>query len=172
MQRVAKDRTIVSVDVEGYLVDDADRRQADIEGAIQRLLAGKPIQSDGSLTAVTLAIEAGVSRATMYRRYRHLVDEFTVQAESFGARRVSASERALCAQIDALKREATQRADELRRIRVARETMANAVYALWSDNLALRDTLAATKSNVSAPNPEPRTHQHGNPQDQHYRNCH
>lgn len=35
--------------------------------AIDRLFAGQPTRSDGSLTMSTLAVEAGVSRGTLYR---------------------------------------------------------------------------------------------------------
>ena len=42
--------------------------------AMARLLAGRPVKTDGRLTVVNLAIEAGVSRATANRAVGLLVD--------------------------------------------------------------------------------------------------
>ncbi len=57
-----------------------DERRAHNEGqiraAIERLLSGHAIHTDGTRNATTLAAEAGVYRQDLYRSYRLLLDEF------------------------------------------------------------------------------------------------
>ncbi|MDT0615014.1 hypothetical protein [Streptomyces lancefieldiae] len=47
-----------------------------IRAAIDRLLAGQPTSSNGSLTAVALAAEAGVHRMALQKRHADLKEEF------------------------------------------------------------------------------------------------
>ncbi|MET8218823.1 hypothetical protein [Streptomyces hirsutus] len=47
-----------------------------IRAAMDRLLAGQPICSDGSLTVVALAAEAGVHRMALQKRHADLKEEF------------------------------------------------------------------------------------------------
>lgn len=58
---------------------EAQERRA-IRDAMDRLLKGEPIRSDGSLTAVALATESDVSRWKVYQEYRGLLDEFRTRA--------------------------------------------------------------------------------------------
>ncbi|MYB42526.1 MAG: hypothetical protein F4X76_10135 [Chloroflexi bacterium] len=58
----------------------ANQVEAAIRAAMDRLLKGEPIRSDGSLTAVALAAESGVSRWKLYDEYRYLLDEFGTRA--------------------------------------------------------------------------------------------
>src|SRR5205085_2018289 len=51
-------------------------REDDIRRAMERLLAGRAVHTDGALDATTLAAEAGVSRQDLYRTYRPILDEF------------------------------------------------------------------------------------------------
>ncbi len=56
-----------------------ERRQhseVQIRAAIERLLTGQTIHTDGTRDVTTLAAEAGVSRQDLYRSYRPLLDEF------------------------------------------------------------------------------------------------
>ena len=53
-----------------------------LRSAMDRLLAGAPKASDGRLTIVNLAIEAGVSRATAYR----IMTDGTLPSYRFGGR--------------------------------------------------------------------------------------
>jgi len=55
-----------------------ERRQhneVQIRAAIERLLTGQTIHTDGTRDVTTLAAEAGVSRQDLYRSYRPLLDE-------------------------------------------------------------------------------------------------
>lgn len=58
-------------------ISEAQRRQTEerIRAAADRLLHGQ-IPSSGGCDIQTLAIEAGVSRASLYRTYLHLKNEF------------------------------------------------------------------------------------------------
>ncbi|WP_329281877.1 hypothetical protein [Streptomyces sp. NBC_01451] len=56
--------------------DQHQDERARIRDAIDRLLAGKPTRSDGSLTAVALAIEADVHRMALQKRHVDLKEEF------------------------------------------------------------------------------------------------
>jgi hypothetical protein len=58
-------------------ISEAQRRQTEerIRAAIDRLLRGQ-IPPGGGCDVRTLAIEAGVSRAALYRSYLHLKEEF------------------------------------------------------------------------------------------------
>ncbi|EGG44406.1 hypothetical protein SGM_5221 [Streptomyces griseoaurantiacus M045] len=47
-----------------------------IRAAMDRLLAGQPTRSNGSLTAVALAAEAGVHRMALQKRHADLKEEF------------------------------------------------------------------------------------------------
>lgn len=53
----------------------ADERSR-IRAAMDRLLAGQPTSSNGSLTAVALAAEAGVHRMALQKRHADLKEEF------------------------------------------------------------------------------------------------
>ena len=47
-----------------------------IRAAAERLLASKPVASDGALTVVALAAEAGVHRMALMKRHADLKNEF------------------------------------------------------------------------------------------------
>lgn len=51
-------------------------RAPDIKAAMERMLTGRAIHTDGTLDVSSLAVEAGVSRQDLYRSHRPLLDEF------------------------------------------------------------------------------------------------
>lgn len=53
-----------------------DDERSRIRAAIDRLLAGQPTSSNGSLTVVALAAEAGVHRMALQKRHADLKEEF------------------------------------------------------------------------------------------------
>ncbi|MGH9187264.1 MAG: hypothetical protein ACRD0U_15840 [Acidimicrobiales bacterium] len=55
---------------------DHRAERAEIRAAIDRLLAGTPLRSDGKLTIVALAAEAGVKRWILTHRHTDLRDQF------------------------------------------------------------------------------------------------
>jgi hypothetical protein len=56
--------------------------RARIRAAADRLLAGQPAASDGALTAVALAAEAGVHRMALLKRHADLKNEFYQRVRS------------------------------------------------------------------------------------------
>lgn len=114
----------------------------DLEAAADRLLTGTPIRSDGSLTAASLAREAGVSRATAYRaaeileRFRQSVDERDCAPD------VPATLRERIRELTGELREARRaRHEEIADLRRSVDVLAQHVQVLTLDNLALRTAL-------------------------------
>ncbi|MDO3107075.1 hypothetical protein [Mycobacteroides abscessus] len=52
-----------------------------IKDAIERVISGNPLRSNGSYTVVTLAKEAGVHRTRLYEQYPELIAEFKMQIQ-------------------------------------------------------------------------------------------
>lgn len=80
--------------------DDERRR---IRAAEARLLAGKPIRSDGKLTVTSLAVEAGFKRWRLTHRHVDLKDEFLDKVHAQGS--TTDAMRALASKNDHLKRD-------------------------------------------------------------------
>jgi hypothetical protein len=59
--------------------------RARIRAAMDRILAGAPERSNGALTVVALAIEAGVPRNALTQRHTDLKDEFYQRIRDRGA---------------------------------------------------------------------------------------
>jgi hypothetical protein len=73
------------------MTNDSERGQ--IRAAMDRLLAGTPLRSDGALTVVSLAVEADVKRHLLTHRHTDLKDEFYARVRAQD--RVPASEQEL-----------------------------------------------------------------------------
>lgn len=83
----------------------ADERR-EIEAAMDRLLNGTPLRSDGKLTIVSLAAEAGVKRHVLTHKHTDLKDLFNARVKAQDP--APASETALREQNDELRRRATR----------------------------------------------------------------
>ncbi|WP_329167556.1 hypothetical protein OHB49_45420 (plasmid) [Streptomyces sp. NBC_01717] len=110
---------------------------------MDRLLAGDPQHSDGSLTVASLAREAGTSRATAYRAndilelFRQRVDERSSGPD------VPATLRGRIQELQGQLREARRaRHEEITDLRLSVDTLAQRVQALTLDNERLRAELA------------------------------
>lgn len=57
---------------------DSEEVRRSIRDAMQRLLEGKPIRSDGKLTVKSLATEAGVKRWVLTHRHLDLKRNFVI----------------------------------------------------------------------------------------------
>jgi DeoR/GlpR family transcriptional regulator of sugar metabolism len=101
-----------------------DSTERKLRAALERLVAGHPIRTDGRLTVSGLAREAGVSRATAHR-YPDVLADFAAAARqpTIAARRYGEPESALAKRNEELARENS-------RLRAEKEALANAVYAL------------------------------------------
>jgi septin family protein len=98
--------------------------------AADRLLAGQPAASDGALTIVALAAEAGVHRMALLKRHADLKNEFyqRVRAQT----RQATDEETRLRQSDArLRRTVAEQREQIRDLRhqVIQLTLAAAVLA-------------------------------------------
>lgn len=118
---------------------DSDERQQ-IRDAMDRLLTGAALRSNGALTIVSLAEEAGLKRHYLTHRHTDLKDEFNARVRHQG--RIPANEVALRAKLDTLEdRVARLKADlATAKDNVSQLRRMNNVLAV--ENLAYRDLLA------------------------------
>ena len=120
-----------------------DKTQKAIESAIDRLANGETLSTNGKISAVNLAQEAGISKATLYRYF----DEHDSLRRDYDAirRRGRGSVEAPLTVGDALA-VAQQEIKELRRRLNEEEALARVraqqLFLLWTDNRALTKKLA------------------------------
>lgn len=99
-----------------------------IREAMDRLLAGQPIASNGSLTVAALAIEADVHRMALLKRHVDLKNEFYERVRT-ETRQTPESERRLRQTVTQLKKTVANQKAEIEELRqlVTRLTLASAV---------------------------------------------
>lgn len=117
---------------------------------MERLLAGRPIHSDGTLDISTLAVEAGVSRQDLYRTHRGILEEFRSHLRRLDAagprgRQSEHVDRLTQQRDDALGRAARYRS-ERDASRRERDVNASQVVHLAEQNRLLRAQLEAQTS--------------------------
>jgi hypothetical protein len=127
---------------------DDDERTA-ITAAMQRLFAGRPLRSSGSLDIVTLAQEAGVRRNKLTHKHTDLKDLFYAERKARDG--VPDSEAGLREEIAALKAANSALREERDLYRAAGETYARAINALTVENHNLRTDLDKTRSSEVVP---------------------
>lgn len=125
--------------------DRADSRKADederriIRDAMDRLLAGKPIRSDGKLTIKSLAIEAGVKRWRLTHEHKDLQAEFRArkarQGETPEAFKKTAEEN------EALKERLRGATSQLQQASAELKQYARVVQVLTLEKLSLEEQL-------------------------------
>lgn len=120
-----------------------------IEAAIDRLLAGTPLRSDGKLTIVSLAIEAGLKRHVLTHKHTDLKDRFYAKARAQDS--IPASETALREQIASLRRQLDDMRGERDEYKHAAQALARALNVLTTENDSLR-------SQAGRPRPQPGPH--------------
>lgn len=99
-----------------------------IREAIDRLLAGQPIASNGSLTIVALATEADVHRMALLKRHVDLKNEFYERVRT-ETQQIPESEKRLRETVTKLKKTIANQKAEIQELRqlVTRLTLASAV---------------------------------------------
>jgi len=122
--------------------DERDR----IRAAMDRTLAGAPEQSNGALTVVALAIEAGVPRNALTQRHTDLKDEFYQRIRERGAD--NGDEARLRAIIAKLKQTIAAKNKELTQIRADVPALVRVVNHLTLENQQLRDMRSSGDGNV------------------------
>jgi uncharacterized coiled-coil DUF342 family protein len=125
--------------------------RAEIEAAMGRLLEGIPLRSDGKLTIVALATEAGLKRHVLTHKHTDLRDRFNAKVKAQHAvPAVDAAVReeitGLCGKLDELRRER----DEYKH---AAEALARALNVLASENDTLRSQLSRPRQQAWPPRP-------------------
>ena len=99
-----------------------------IRAAADRLLAGQPVASDGALTVVALAAEAGVHRMALIKRHADLKNEFYQRVRT-QTQQVTDEERQLRQTVARLRRTVADQCEQIRDLRhqVTQLTFAAAV---------------------------------------------
>jgi len=120
--------------------------RARIHAAMDRILAGAPEQSNGALTVVALAIEAGVPRNALTQRHTDLKDEFYQRIKESGAD--NGDEARLRATITKLKQTIAAKNKELTQLRADVPALVRVVNQLTLENQQLREMRADADSNV------------------------
>ena len=112
-----------------------DRERDQIHAAMDRLLAGTPLRSDGALTVVSLAVEADVKRHVLTHRHTDLKDEFYARARAQG--RVPASEQELRDELKATRQKLAEAREENRQLKASMAAFARIVNVLTAENVRL-----------------------------------
>jgi predicted ribosome quality control (RQC) complex YloA/Tae2 family protein len=110
------------------VTDQNDDERTRIRAAMDRLLTGKATQSNGSLTVVALAAEAGVHRMALLKRHADLKNEFYERVRK-ETHQIPEVERRLRETVSKLKKTLSEQRQELEELRAtaAGLTLANAV---------------------------------------------
>lgn len=103
---------------------------------MDRLLNGTPLRSDGRLTIVSLAAEAGVKRHALTHKHTDLKDLFNARVKAQHS--VPASETALREQNQELRRKLDDTRAERDEYKQAADALARALNVLTTENDELR----------------------------------
>jgi hypothetical protein len=117
-----------------------------IRAAMDRILAGAPERSNGALTIVALAIEAGVPRNALTQRHTDLKDEFYRRIRERGVD--NGDEARLRADIARLRQTIAAKNKELAQLRADVPALVRAVHQLTLENQQLRGSHSATGGRV------------------------
>lgn len=109
-----------------------DRERGQIRAAMDRLLAGTPLRSDGALTVVSLAVEADVKRHLLTHRHTDLKDEFYARVRAQG--RVPASEQEIRDELKATQQKLAEVREENRQLKASVDAFARVVNVLTLEN--------------------------------------
>ena len=112
------------------MTTDPTRNQ--IRAAMDRLLAGTPLRSDGALTIVALAAEAGIKRHILTHRHTDLKEEFHARVRA--QNRIPESERRLRDQLQATQRRLADLNEQSRQQQETIDALARIVNVLTVEN--------------------------------------
>ena len=129
-----------------------DKERRVIRDAMDRLLAGTPIRSDGKLTIKSLAAEAGVKRWVLTHRHLDLQDEFRAKVHTHGS--TPTAMRALAAENDRLTRQLRKARADLKQARIENNHYTRVIQVLTTEleqknSPANRTTTSVTPFNRS-----------------------
>jgi ABC-type transport system involved in cytochrome bd biosynthesis fused ATPase/permease subunit len=109
-----------------------DHERGQIRAAMDRLLAGTPLRSDGALTVVSLAVEADVKRHLLTHRHTDLKDEFYARVKAQD--HVPASEQELREELKATQQKLAEAREQNRQLKASVEAFARIVNVLTVEN--------------------------------------
>jgi chromosome segregation ATPase len=110
-----------------------------IRAATDRLLAGTPLRSDGALTVVSLAAEAGIKRHLLTHRHTDLKEEFYARVRA--QNRMPESEKQLRDKLKATQRRLADLTEQSRQQQQAIGALARIVNVLTVENEELTTEL-------------------------------
>jgi len=105
---------------------DKDPERRAIVHALQRLLDGTPLRSDGRLTVVSLAKEAGVKRHVLTEKHTDLKDVFYARVRDQG----STATRSEAPELERLRTRVRELTDQTEQQRTVIHALARTVQAL------------------------------------------
>jgi hypothetical protein len=121
--------------------------EASARAALDRLLAGRSLHTDGRFTGSNLAKEAGMSRSTLYATFRPLVDELLAHRTQLAERNVGPADRNLATvarlrgELQAERAKARKDLREREEARAQVESLANRVVVLDEHARRLEENL-------------------------------
>jgi hypothetical protein len=130
---------------EDEMSPEPDERER-IRAAMDRILARVPERSNGALTVVALAIEAGVPRNALTQRHTDLKNEFYQRIKEHGEG--NEDEARLRATIARLRKTIEAKNRELAQLRADVPALVRAVSQLTLENHQLRDMRSGTGGSV------------------------
>ncbi|WP_405897691.1 hypothetical protein OG242_09265 [Streptomyces sp. NBC_00727] len=113
-------------------IDERDR----IRAAMERILSGSHVHSNGALTVVALATEARVPRNALTQRHQDLKNEFYERVRARGG--VPDSEKRLRARVVKLKEQHADDVKEIQELKTANEILVRALHQAQMENRQIR----------------------------------
>lgn len=126
---------------------DEDVRRS-IRDAMQRLIEGNPIRSDGKLTIKSLATEAGVKRWVLTHKFKDLQDEFRARIVSHGA--VPETLKTVLVENTGLKARVERQQQELKQAKAELGRYARIVQVQALENQTLQEQLRTLTAELTA----------------------
>jgi hypothetical protein len=117
-------------------VSPAPDERDHIRAAMDRILSGHPEHSNGALTIVALAAEAGVPRNALTQRHPDLKNEFYDKVRARG--QTPDSEKRLRQQVRRLKELRAADAEEIARLKADVDALVGALHQSTVENRLLR----------------------------------
>jgi hypothetical protein len=131
-------------------IDERDR----IREAMDRILSGSPLHSNGALTVVALATEAGVPRNALTQRHQDLKNEFYERVRARGG--IPDSEKRLRARVVKLKEQHADDVKEINELKTANEILVRALHQAQMENRQIRHQLVERLGNFRVLPTQPR----------------
>jgi len=129
--------------------EDRPGERQEIRAAMDRLLAGIPLRSDGALTVVSLAVEADVKRHVLTHRHTDLKDEFYARVRAQG--QVPASETKLREDLADARRRLAAVLEENEQLTATVEQFARIVNVLTVEKEQLAQQLRGQRGGMVTP---------------------